>query len=137
MFTVTMARAILVTICEIGLGEMVGIDPIACQPLRDPSRCPIRPVQALVGARPRVNAVEVVSCKGIEDGGPFCNLSATHQNSKGTCFLLSRTPRTAVQNGQRGLASVRGWAAWASLSPVLLSIFLFFFKITLEIHGKM
>jgi hypothetical protein len=40
MFTVTVARAILVTICEIELGEMVGIGPIACQPLRDPSRCP-------------------------------------------------------------------------------------------------
>jgi hypothetical protein len=57
MFTVTMARAILVTICEIGLGEMVGIDPIACQPLRDPSRCPNRPVQCLAKASPRVNAV--------------------------------------------------------------------------------
>jgi hypothetical protein len=57
MFTVTMARAILVTICEIGLGEMVGIDPIACQPLRDPSHCPIRPVQALAGARLGMSAV--------------------------------------------------------------------------------
>jgi hypothetical protein len=44
MFTVTVARAILVTIREIGLGEMVGIDPIVCQPLRDPSHYPNRPV---------------------------------------------------------------------------------------------
>jgi hypothetical protein len=120
---------------------MIKVAPISCLLLGNPSRCPNRPVYELVGARLRVNAVEVVSCKGIEDGGPFCNLSATHQNNKGTCFLLSRTLRTAVQNGQRGRvrerASARGWAAWASLSPILLSIFLFFFKITLEIHGKM
>jgi hypothetical protein len=93
MFTVTVARAILVTISEIRLGEMVGVDPIACQSLRDPSRCPIRPVQALVGARLRVSTVEDVSCKGIETGGLFCKPSATHKNSKRTCFLLARTPR--------------------------------------------
>jgi hypothetical protein len=69
MFTVTMARAILMTLCEIGLGEMVGIDPIACQPLKDPSRCPIRPVQALAGARLGMSAVGDLLLRRIRTAG--------------------------------------------------------------------
>jgi hypothetical protein len=43
---------------EIGLGERLRVDPIWCLLLGEPSRCPVGPVQVLVGARPRVNGVE-------------------------------------------------------------------------------
>jgi hypothetical protein len=41
--TVAVARPNLVSINEIMLGEMVGVDPISCQSLGNPSRCPNRP----------------------------------------------------------------------------------------------
>jgi hypothetical protein len=42
---------------EIGLGERLRVDPIRCLLLGELSRCPVRPVQVLAGARPRVNGV--------------------------------------------------------------------------------
>jgi hypothetical protein len=55
--TVAVARPNLVSINEIMLGEMVGVDPIWCPLLGEPCRCPNRPVQVLAGARPRMNGV--------------------------------------------------------------------------------
>jgi hypothetical protein len=97
---ITAARANLVAILAIDLGEMLGVVPISCLPLGEPSRCPVRPVQVLAGARPRVNGVEDVSGEGIEVGGCFCKQSATHKNSMGTCFLLSRNAGAVLQNRQ-------------------------------------
>jgi hypothetical protein len=71
-------------------------------------------------------------CEEIKTEGAFGKPSATHKNSKRTCFLLTRTPRPFLQSCQRGRARRRNsawtWAAWAETGPVLLNLFLFLFQ---------
>jgi hypothetical protein len=77
MFTVVVARTNLVTISEIVLGEMVGVDPISCPPLGSAGHGPVRLVCKLAGAWLRATPSGTSPCEGIEDRGLFCNLSET------------------------------------------------------------
>jgi hypothetical protein len=65
-FMVAVARTNLVTISEIVLGEMVGVDPILCPPLGSAGPDPIRPVCKLVGASPRSPPSWTQRCEEIE-----------------------------------------------------------------------
>jgi hypothetical protein len=75
--TVLAGRAWQITKYEIDWGERVLRTGIWCLLLKNPSRCPFWPVQALAGARRGVNAVEDVSGEGIESQGLFCKPSTT------------------------------------------------------------
>jgi hypothetical protein len=55
--TVTAARANLVAILAIDLGEMLGVVLILCPLLGESCRCPYRPVLVLAGARQCASAV--------------------------------------------------------------------------------
>jgi hypothetical protein len=57
-----------------------------------------------VGDDLRAAVVRGIRGEEIEGGGPFCDLSATHQNSKKTHLQLVKTPRASVQVCQRGRA---------------------------------
>jgi hypothetical protein len=98
MFTVTVARANHLAIDEIGLGEKFGMDPISCQSLRDPSRCPNQPVQELAGVRLRATPSGTSPREGLEHGGLFCKQSVSQRNSDRTHLQLTRNPRAAVQS---------------------------------------
>jgi hypothetical protein len=70
MLMVTVARANHLIISEIKLGEWLGMDPILCQSLGDPCRCPNRPVKVLAGARVPATPSRTLPGKGIELRGP-------------------------------------------------------------------
>jgi hypothetical protein len=130
-FTVTVDRTNHLIECEIKLGKRLRMGPIWCSPLGGAGHSPNRPVQELAGLRPRSTPSGTCRCEEIKTVGAFCKPSATHKNSKRTCFLLTRTPRPFLQSCQRGRArgcnSAWTWAAWAETGPVLLNLFLFLF----------
>jgi hypothetical protein len=80
--TVAVARPNLVAISEIMLGEMVGVDPISCQSLGDPRRCPNRPICELTGALLSLSPSGIRRGKEKEIQGPYCKLSATQETVK-------------------------------------------------------
>jgi hypothetical protein len=86
----------------IKLGEMVRLAPISCLPLGEPSRCPVRPVQVLAGARPRVNGVGDFKLRIDRRGRTFMQTSVTVLNSKKARSQLVKTPRASAQVCQRG-----------------------------------
>jgi hypothetical protein len=102
MFTVAVARTNLVTISEIVLGEMVGVDPISCPPLGSAGHGPVRPVCKLAGASPCSPPSWTSPCEKLELQGLFCKQSATQCNSDRTHLQLVKTPRTLLQGCQRG-----------------------------------
>jgi hypothetical protein len=89
----------------IRLGEMVRLAPISCLPLGEPSRCPVRPVQVLAGARPRVNGVGDFKLRIDRRGRTFMQTSVTVLNSEWARSLLDKNARSSVQ-GYRGRAHV-------------------------------
>jgi hypothetical protein len=132
MFTVAVARTNRVTISEIMLGEMVGVDPISCPPLGSAGHGPVRPVCKLAGARPRSTPSGTSPCEELELQGLLCNLSATLGNSNRTHLQLVKNPRPFSQNCQRARGRGRvfpwTWAVWARTGPVLFDLFLFLFQ---------
>jgi hypothetical protein len=108
-----MASAPWVVLDEIGLGKRLRVDPIRCLLLGELSRCPVRPVQVLAGARPCVNGVEDVSGEEIEHQGRFCKSSVTLLNSERTCLRLVKTPSPFAQNSQRAGAGALFLWCWA------------------------
>jgi hypothetical protein len=80
--TVAVARPNLVAISEIMLGEKVGVDPISCQSLGDPRRCPNRSVCELTGALLSSSPSGIRRGKEKEIQGPYCKLSATQETVK-------------------------------------------------------
>ena len=131
MFTVVVARTNCVTISEIMLGEMVGVDPISCPPLGSAGHCPVRPVCKLAGASPRSPSSRTWRGKGIETEGPPCKLSVIQSNSNRTHRQLAITPRAFLQSFHRGRGrapcSLCCWAAWTGFGPTLLHLFSFLF----------
>jgi hypothetical protein len=93
-----------VTISEIMLGEMVGVDPISCPPLGSAGHGPVRPVCKLARARPRSTPSGTSPCEELELQGLLCNLSATQGNSNRTHLQLVKNPRPFSQNCQRARA---------------------------------
>ena len=87
---------------EIGLGEKLRVDPIRCLLLGEPSRCPVRPVPVLAGARPRVNGVGDFKLKIDRRGRTIMQTSVTVLNSERARSLLDKNTRASVQVCQRG-----------------------------------
>jgi hypothetical protein len=94
-----------VVLDEIGLGERLRVDPIRCLLLGELSRCPVRPVQVLAGARPRVNGVGDFKLRIDRRGRTFMQTSVTVLNSEWARSLLDKNARSSVQ-GYRGRARV-------------------------------
>jgi hypothetical protein len=86
---------------------MVRLAPISCLPLGEPSRCPVRPVQMLAGARPRVNGVGDFKLRIDRRRRTFMQMSVTVLNSEKARSQLVKTPRASVQVCQRGSARGR------------------------------
>jgi hypothetical protein len=86
---------------------MVRLAPISCLPLGEPSRCPVRPVQVLAGARPRVNGVRDLKLRIDRRGRTFMQTSVTVLNSEKARSQLVKTPRASAQVCQRGRARGR------------------------------
>jgi hypothetical protein len=131
MFTVVVARTNLVTISEIVLGEMVGVDPISCPPLDSAGHGPVRPVCKLVGASPCSTPSGTFPCEELELQGLFCKSSATRCNSDRTQLWLAKTPRTFAQSLPRergrapflyvaGPSGLKSAQYYSQVSPFLL-----------------
>jgi hypothetical protein len=110
---------------------MVGIDPIACQPLRDPSRCPIWPVQALAGVRLGVNAVEDLPLRRIRSPRGFLECVSDSLNSASVLLLVVQKGKGfSIKPPARARARApfpSGMGRWAEISPVLFTSFSFSF----------
>ena len=66
---------------EIVSGEMVGVGPSSCPPLRAASLGSLRPVQVLAGVSQRAPLSGTSPCEEIEHGGFLRKLSVTQKNS--------------------------------------------------------
>jgi hypothetical protein len=128
MFTVTMARTNRVTISEIMLGEMVGVDPISCPPLGSAGHGLVRSVCKLAGARPHSTPSGTSPCEEIETGGLFCNTSATQCNSDRTHLHLAKTLRALLQSLPRWRARFPSGVGLPGLKSAQDCSFFFFFQ---------
>jgi hypothetical protein len=89
---------------QINLGERLRVDPIRCLLLGELSRCPVRRVQVLAGARPRVGDFKL---RIDRRGRTFMQTSVTVLNSERARSLLDKNARSSVQVCQRGRARGR------------------------------
>jgi hypothetical protein len=130
---------------EIGLGKRLRVDPIQCLLLGELSRCPVRPVLMLAGARPRVNGVRDLKLRIDRRGRTFMQTSVTVLNSeKARSQLVKNFGALSVKIPARVCARAPFclcWAAWAGFGPVLFNCFSFSFisraKTIIEKYRKM